>query len=212
MNFFCLQLFNIARRGCFQLMKRSLFLFFALVPLLLMAKSTPEITSDKINSDGSRFINCSEIFVGRWTDRTTTHLSLSVIQFNDSAEYYLTVKVSSLVSVSINKGSVLSLRFGDGEVVQLYTGIYYSDNFGRYDRYSGYVIYTTYPAYKVDARVLKKIAKFGIRKFRIEASYDNIYRELDNDKLKEVALFLGKEYQLLQDAVQNKENDILEGF
>lgn len=178
----------------------------------MMAKSTPEITSDKINSDGSRFINCSNIFVGKWTDRTTTHLSISVIQFNDSAEYYLTVKVSLLVSVSINKGSVLALRFGDGDVIQLYTCIDYSDNFGRYDRYSGYVIYTTYPAYKVDERILEKIARFGIRKFRVETSYDNIDRELDNDKLKEVAIFLGKEYQLLKDAVQNKENDILEGF
>lgn len=106
----------------------------------------------------------------------------------------------------------MALRFGDGDVVQLYTGIDYSDNFGRYNRYSGYVIYTAFPAYKVDERILEKIAGFGIRKFRIETSYDNIDRELDNDKLKEVAIFLGKEYQLLQDAVQNKENDILEGF
>ena len=193
-------------------MKRLFFFFILLFPLLGFAKTTPEILSDKINSDGSRIINCSEISVGKWTDRIKTALSLNCIQIDDSVMYGLIIKVVSASPINIHQGSVLILRFGDNEVTQLSTDIEYSDNVGRYERYSNSFVYTTFPLYSLSRDILEKITRFGIRKLRIETSFENIDRELDNDKLKEVAIFLREEYRLIQNQIDNKANDIMEGF
>lgn len=193
-------------------MKKLFFLFILLFPFLGFAKTTPEILSDKINSDGSRIINCSEISVGKWTDRIKTALSLNCIQIDDSVMYGLIIKVVSASPINIHQGSVLILRFGDNEVTQLSTDIEYSDNVGRYERYSNSFVYTTFPLYSLSRDILEKITRFGIRKLRIETSFENIDRELDNDKLKEVAIFLREEYRLIQNQIDNKANDIMEGF
>lgn len=192
--------------------KLLLFLIVLLFPLLGFAKTTPEILFDKINSDGSRFIKCSEISVGKWTDRIKTSLSLDCIQIDDSVIYVLNIKMVSASPMNIHKGGVLVLRFGDNEVAQLSTDIEYSDNIGDYNTFAKVTYYTIYPTYQLSDYNLEKITRFGIRKFRIETSSKNIDKELDNDKLKEVAVFLREEYQLIQNQIDNKANDIMEGF
>lgn len=193
-------------------MKRLFFFFILLFPLLGFAKTTPEILLDKINSDGLRIINCSSMTVGKWTDRISTSLSLSCIQVGDSATYYLAIKMVSALPLNIRQGSALVLRFGDNEVAQLSTGIEYSDNIGDYNAYAKVSYYTIYPSYQLSDYILEKITRFGIRKFRIETVLKNIDRELDNDKLKELAIFLREEYRLIQNQIDNKANDIMEGF
>ena len=182
-----------------------------IVPAIVFC-AEPKIESDKINSDGSRFISCNYIFVGKWTDRIRTNLSLSAIQIADSTNYYLSIKLNSLSHLTINPGSSLVIRFGDNEVVQLKTRIEYSDVVGRYDSYSHMRTYTILPSYEIDSNLLDKIEKYGIRKFRIETTTENIDRELKDSKLKDVALFLSQQYLMVQNAIANKENDILEGF
>lgn len=69
-----------------------------------------------------------------------------------------------------------------------------------------------YPAYDISEELIKTIAKYGIKKIRIETNLENIDRELSNKKTKETAKFLGGEYTLIQEALETKGNDIMEGF
>lgn len=205
-------IFDIICKTTILSMKKLFFLFILLFPLLGFAKTTPEILLDKIDSDGFRIINCSSMTVGKWTDRISTSLSLSCIQVGDSATYYLTIKMVSALPLNIRQGSALVLRFGDNEVAQLSTGIEYSDNIGDYNAYAKVSYYTIYPSYQLSDYILEKITRFGIRKFRIETVLKNIDREMDNDKLRDLAIFLREEYRLIQNQIDNKANDIMEGF
>lgn len=192
-------------------MKKILFILLSFICLSANA-ITPEITYDKINSDGSRFISCNYIFVGKWTDRIKTDLSLSAIQQNDSTYYFLSIKLNSLSNLNIKKESSLLIKLGNDDVIQLKTNIEYFDLAGKYDSYSKMVIYTILPSYEIDSNLIDKIQQYGIRKLRIETMTENIDRDIKGSKSKQVSSFLAEQYLLIKNQIDHKENDILNDF
>lgn len=192
-------------------MKKIVLLLLVIIPTIAFC-AEPKIEFDKIDSDSSRMIGCNEIWVNKWTDKVSTGLSISCIQIDDSITYRLSIKIIALTPLAIEPESVLLLRFGNDSIAQLNTSIEYSDKIGEYSSLLKMREYTIYPTYDISEELIKTIAKYGIKKIRIETNLENIDRELSNKKTKETAKFLGGEYTLIQEALETKGNDIMEGF
>ncbi len=192
-------------------MKKIVLLLLVIIPTIAFC-AEPKIEFDKIDSDGSRMIGCNTIYIGKWTDKINVNLSISCIQIKDNPNYQLSMRIFSYAPISIKKGGVLLLRFGNDSIAELNTSIEYSDEIGKYDSYTKLRQFIIYPAYDISEELIKTIAKYGIKKIRIETNLENIDRELNNKKTKETAKFLGSQYALIQEALENNGNNIMEGF
>lgn len=192
-------------------MKKIVVLLLVIIPTIAFC-TEPKIEFDKIDSDGSRMIGCNAIGINKWTDKISIGLSISCIQIKENPNYQLSMRIFSYAPISVKKGGVLLLRFGNDSIAQLNTSIEYSDKIGEYSSLLKMREYTIYPTYDISEELIKTIAKYGIKKIRIETNLENIDRELNMKKLKEVAKFLGGEYTLIQEALETKGNDIMEGF
>lgn len=193
-------------------MKRILLFLIVFIPLLGFSKTTPQIVFDKVNSDGSRLIGCSNFPLNKFTDKYKTWISLSVIQIDDSVNYYISLKITASSPLHIKSNSSALIKLSTDKVIHLKTDFDYSDDIGEYQNMANISIYTVNSMYPVSENLIQEITKYGIKKIRIETNLENIDKELNNNKLKELAIFLEEEYQLLQNAIITKENNIMEGF
>ena len=191
--------------------KIVLFLMLSIIPAFAFCLE-PKIEFDKIDSDGYRMIGCNTIYVGKWTDKINVNLSISCIQMKENPNYQFSMRIVSYAPISVKNGGILLLRFGNDSIAQLAASIEYSDEIGKYDSYTKLRNFTIYPAYDISEELIKTIARYGIKKIRIETNLENIDRDLNMKKLKEVAKFLGGQYNLIQETLKNKGNDIMEGF
>lgn len=99
-------------------MKKIVLLLLVIIPTIAFC-AEPKIEFDKIDSDGSRMIGCNTIYIGKWTDKINVNLSISCIQIKENPNYQLSMRIFSYAPISVKKGGVLLLRFGNQTFITL---------------------------------------------------------------------------------------------
>lgn len=121
----------------------------------------------------------------------------------DSCWYSIKIYIKDTTPQTLEKGRVLLLRLGNGQVIELYSedditradNIYNNGHFGNFF----YEHYTIIPSYKIDEVLLCDIIKHGVVKMRIETSSG--YYDLPTNKMKgwRFPQILGALYELIKE-------------
>ncbi len=194
-------------------MKKAIIALLAIIMPLVALANEPEIKLDKINSDGSRYIICStSAVINKFSDKIKPRISLGVIQIGDSIMYNLSFAITDYTDIHIRENSSLLIRLGNGDVIHLKTLSDNRDSVGRYNQYAKLWEHTIYPKYDISIADLKSMIVNGVTKIRIETAVENIDKDISPKQSQKLVAFLGKEYKLIRDALESKENDITDGF
>lgn len=188
-------------------MKKLVILIVAIIGIAFPI-TAQEITVDKVEQDGTRFIFCSEINPNKIFDKIKVFPFLSASQTKDGDVIYeLMMRIPSSTPISMNKGAILLIKTGNDEVITLYNNSSCEDKIGTYIaslKSTNYNITATYTIKEED------LIKFydGIKKLRFETSLDVQDKEFKSDKIGHEIM---KEYELIK-ASLSKQKNITDGF
>lgn len=175
---------------------------------IVFSISAQEITVDKVEQDGTRFIFCSEINPNKLLDKIKVFPFLSASQTKEGEVIYeLMVRIPSSTPISMSKGAILLLKTGNDEVITLYNNISCEDKIGTYITSLKCMNYNITPTYTIQEEDLMKFYD-GIKKIRFETSLDVQDKEFKSDKIGSAII---KEYELIK-ASLSKQRNITDGF
>lgn len=181
---------------------------FIMLVMCLSNVSAQEITVDKVEQNGVRFIFCSEINPNKMFDKVKIFPFLGAFKTKEGEEIYsLMIRIPSSVPISMNKDAMLLLKTGKDEVIQLHSENECEDKIGRYLEAFKRLEYEITPTYVISEEDLAKF-KDGIKKIRFETVLKVYDKEFKSDKMGSAILY---EYDLIKKAFEKKA-DIMDGF
>lgn len=176
--------------------------------LVSLSAYAQKIETDDTESNGTRYIFCTQENVGGFSDKIKLFIGLGYMRPEDkNGEYFLSVKLNCGEVTKIPKGGRMLIKTTAGETVELATLVAGSDEM---QTISGVNLWKVSVQYPIAVDQLEQLIS-GVAKIRIELSDSKTYdKEWKKDKVGKV---FSKEYGLIQNALQkDSKSSFSDGF
>lgn len=181
--------------------------FFIAMCLVSSTITFAQISADKVEEDGSRFIitQNSNIYT-RWTNAAAFNLSYN-LKVNGEEYYEMTLCLNE-GKMRFEEGRKLLIKFKDDSILELKNNKKIGPADYKYQVSSSGTSYFTFPRYLITEEEIQKIINGEVVKIRVENDIEFFDRDIKKNKFSKG---MKTAFEAIQARKQTK-NDVYEGF